>query len=236
MKQIFIPEITLNDGKIVVSDTYYTNYIINVLRYKLNDCLNLSANGKIYEVEIEKINKNNIIFSVKNITEEEKSKNKVILLQSIIKHDRFEWLLEKCVEVGVDEIYPLITNRCVVKIDDFDSKKERWDKIIFKALTQSHQSKPLQINNPVKLSDIKNLQGTKIAFDISDKNLTFDQSILHNAVSPVMVCIGPEGGFENEELILLENMGVSIYKLNLPVLRAETAAVVISAFVKMSLK
>jgi 16S rRNA (uracil1498-N3)-methyltransferase len=236
-KTIYLPKILIKNDKIELNSKYFINYIKNVLRYNLNDELNISNKNIIYETKILNISKKIIEFEViskKNV--EKFRKTKITLIQSLFSWPRLEWLFEKTIELGVDEIIFVQTERSKLKIDNWESKKERLDKIMYKALTQSHQARTIKIHEPIKLKDLKSIEGIKIIFDTKDENLTFTHTILNNSEQDVFIAIGPEGGFSDEEKAFFYNLGYKGYKMPLPILRAETASiaalVLISSFVK----
>ena len=226
MKTIYIPEISVNGDKIVIDSSYFVNYIKNVLRYNINDEINISNNGVKYNTLISKITKKIIEMDIKLKEELDiLKKRKITLIQSLFAWPRLEWLVEKSVELGVDEIIFIQTERSKLKINNWNSKKERLNKIIYKALTQSHQTLPIMINEPVKLENLDLSDGFKIIFDTKDENLTFSSSILNNSEQDIFVAIGPEGGFSDKEMIFFNDLGFKSYKIPLPILRAETAAI-----------
>ncbi len=225
-KIIYLPEITINENIMVLNSAYFINYIKNVLRFNINEEINISNNGVIYKTKISKITKKLIEFEIlsKENTKTNK-KNKITLIQSLFSWPRLEWLVEKSVELGVDEIIFIQTQRSKLKINNWNSKKERLNKIMYKALTQSHQSTLIKINEPLKADKLELNDGLKIIFDTKDENLTFTPEIINNAEQDIYVAIGPEGGFSEEEKSFFYNIGFKGYKMPLPVLRAETAAI-----------
>jgi len=225
-KTIYIPEISIDEEQIVIDSSYFVNYIKNVLRYNLNDEINITNNGVKYISKIVKITKK--IIELEIISKEDveiKKKNKITLIQSLFSWPRLEWLVEKSVELGVDEIIFVQTQRSKLKINNWQAKKERLNKIIYKALTQSHQARPIIINEPIKLAKLTLNDGIRIIFDTKNENLTFSPSILNNVKQDIYLAIGPEGGFSDEEREYFKDLGFNSYKMPLPVLRAETAAI-----------
>jgi len=225
-KTIYLPEITIENDLIDLNSAYFINYIKNVLRYKVNYELNISNKNTIYKTKIIDISKKTIKFEVlsKKIAESIK-KNRIILIQSLFSWPRLEWLVEKSIELGVEEIIFVQTERSKLKINNWTSKKERLNKIMYKALTQSHQARPVKLNEPIKLRNLNIKDGIKIIFDTKNENLTFNPTILNNTEQDIFLAIGPEGGFSNEEKSFFYNIGFTGYKMPLPILRAETAAI-----------
>ncbi len=225
-KIIYLPEINIKEDTIVLTSAYFINYIKNVLRFNINEEINISNNGVIYQTTIMKITKKLIEFKILSKEKvETNKKNKIILIQSLFSWPRLEWLVEKTVELGIDEITFIQTQRSKLKINNWESKKERLNKIMYKALTQSHQSRLVKINQPTKLNKLKLNEGLKIIFDTKNENLTFTPQIINNAKQDIFVAIGPEGGFSEEEKNFFYDIGFKGYKMPLPILRAETASI-----------
>ena len=235
-KLIYLPDIIIKKDSLELNSPYFINYIKNVLRYKEGEFLDISNENTIYTTKIDKISKKIIKFKIIDLKKDKSEKtNKIILIQSLFSWPRLEWLVEKVVELGIDEIIFIQTGRSKIKINNWEAKKERIYKIIYKALTQSHRGEWIKINPPVKLDELKLSDGFKIIFDTKDENLTFTPSILNNVKGEVYIAIGPEGGFSEDEKELFYSLGFKPYKLPLPILRAETAAIVSVAFINAKL-
>jgi 16S rRNA (uracil1498-N3)-methyltransferase len=161
----------------------------------------------------------------------------VILFQSLLAREKFEWVLQKGTEVGVTQFVPVLTERSLVRTKTIeDNKLDRWQRILTEAAEQSHRGRIPQLE-PIIPFD-------KAVLRMAD----FDRSLiaapsdgaatLHNALqgiprSPasVAVMIGPEGGFTEEEVALACEKGAVRVGLGPRILRTETAAVVACALV-----
>jgi len=229
LKQIYIAslESIISDNIVVLSDPYFVNYIKNVLRFKEGDQFILKSDLAQYSVIFDKYSKNRVFLSILDKKENlsSVSEKKVVLAPALIKLERFEWLIEKSVELGVDEIQPIITERTIIKKEEITKKGDRWDKIVFKAMTQSQRDVAPKIFTPITIKDLY-LDGTVVVLHTSEKKLTFDKNILENRAFPINIIIGPEGGFDSYEIELFESRGYIICGLNFPILRAETASIV----------
>lgn len=145
------------------------------------------------------------------------------LYQGIIKGDRWDFVLEKAGELGVARVFPMNTQRTVVKVssDRRDSKLERWAKIATSAARQSCATFCTQVMPPIDFSKaITTCEGEKFFGDL-------DGSPLHRweglAPTRISFFVGPEGGFDDRELSTLASNAHGIW-LGPRVLRAETAA------------
>ncbi len=151
----------------------------------------------------------------------------VILLQAVMKGDRFEYLVEKAVEIGVFGIIPIITERTIV--DPSPNKVERWRRIAVAAMKQSGRSylprifEPTDFTNSFELLEEKNQK--LLLFESGDNSIRslFVESQGNN--TPIYVAIGPEGDFTDEELSYAIENGFLKTTLGKRRLRSETAGI-----------
>jgi 16S rRNA (uracil1498-N3)-methyltransferase len=141
------------------------------------------------------------------------------LAMSIIQLDKFELVLQKGTELGVQSFIPLITERMEVRIERVRGKEERWRKIVLEAVKQSGRSRIPPIEPPARFEDAIARAGAKIVFD-ADVELQATQQ----PSNPATLFIGPEGGFTEHELQLARASGALFERLGPRRLRAETAA------------
>lgn len=163
----------------------------------------------------------------------------ITLYQSMLKKDNFEWVLQKCTEVGVARFVPLLTQRSLPR--DCDSirinKLARWRRIITEAAEQSHRGRIPQLQPPIKLEQgMAELEG----FDCSLMASTEAHSVsLRSCLDgcgasggvAVALLVGPEGGFTEDELEHGRASGAIPFSLGRRTLRTETAAVVASSLI-----
>ncbi len=152
----------------------------------------------------------------------------LVLAQALIKRDRFEWVVQKAVELGAAEIFPLETARSEVRLDQNrrDRKQTRWERIIQEAVKQCGRTRLPVLHTPQSLAAF--LGGCPpwcgIAFDEEGAD-TLD-TVFHGAPpSGCALLVGPEGGWDPSERLQLDAAGVRRVRLGPRVLRAETAAV-----------
>lgn len=151
---------------------------------------------------------------------------KIHLGQGVSRGDRMDMVIQKAVELGVDQITPLITERCGIKLseDRWQKKIEQWQKIVISACEQSGRNH-LPVLNPVQHLNDWITQST------SQLRLTLHphaaQSTRHLTIPPhgVRLLIGPEGGFSESEVYGTEESGFQTVKMGPRVLRTETAAI-----------
>lgn len=168
-------------------------------------------------VEIFGVEKNSVI-----------PKKEIHLFASLVKKNNFELILEKCTELGVSSFTPVISERSEKK----DFNLERGEKIIKEACEQSGRNFLPKLESPKKLEEVfsaleteKNV--TPISFDLGGEKFEANNFETKN---PIGIFIGPEGGWGEKDLEIFREKNVPLVSLeNLPVLRAETAAIVASA-------
>ena len=165
------------------------------------------------------------------------------LFQALPKGDRFENVIQKCVELGVHEIIPVITARTIVKLDEKRAarKTERWNAISLAAAKQSKRAfvpevtKPLNWNQALKsaagldkiLVPYENAQGIAHTRQVIDEV---------NPGESVGIFIGPEGGFEEKEIEQLLALGAESITLGHRILRTDTASPAILAMLMLHLE
>jgi 16S rRNA (uracil1498-N3)-methyltransferase len=140
------------------------------------------------------------------------------LAMSIIQLDKFELVLQKATELGVQSFIPLITDRMEVRIERVRGKEERWRKIVLEAVKQSGRSKIPPIEPPASFDDAIRREGSRIVFDADAPSSTTDNR------QPATIFIGPEGSFTERELELARASKATFERLGPRRLRAETAA------------
>lgn len=221
------------DLEILDSDKHH---IINVMRMNKYDKFIIVYGEIMYECEINYIDKKDVKYNVIRKIEKNKIKNIVVKMAvSLIKEQKFDYLIQKITEIGVDEIIPITSDRSIIKINskDFDKKKIRYNRIIKEASEQSHR-----INIPVMddLRDIDYLIENKcdlnILFTVNESSINVKDIFNKNKkCGTLLLVIGPEGGFsKREEQKLIDNGFISA-SLGDNVLRSETAALYVMSIV-----
>ncbi|AKX33996.1 16S rRNA (uracil1498-N3)-methyltransferase [Spiroplasma litorale] len=215
--------------KFILKDNDF-HHIKNVIRLKENEKVTIVYMNDKYICKILNFDQNQCnlkILEVLNITKS--NKPIVNLFCGIIREQKWDYLLQKTTELGVNNIYPVIFKRSIIKIEPKDEVKKitRWQNIV---LTASKQTKSTNIPTvmPIirNLDDVicKNADLNIICYE-NEKNTTL-KSLISNkkdSFNSINILIGPEGGFENYEVKLLEEANYNIVTLGSNILRAETA-------------
>jgi len=171
---------------------------------------------------------------------------KVTLALAIFKFDRMEWAIEKCTEIGVAQIIPVVARRTDAHLAVAAGKRhERWLRIARQAAEQSRRTSPPEIMVPIKLKELgsagaspaslvetgKPAADTPIAHVVlaeSEANTTL-RDVLPPSASEAVLAVGPEGGWTDDELRWFRESGWTAASLGETILRAETAAIVATA-------
>lgn len=212
------------------------NHIKNVLRMTNGEELLISdGQGKDYCCIITNLSDDEI---VAKITEENAERtelsSKFVLFQGLPKSDKMELIVQKAVELGAYEIVPFKAKRCVVKLDDkkADSKIKRWQSISESAAKQSKRGIIPNVHEVMTFKDAVEYAKT---FDISVipyenfKDMTATREVM-DKIGPDMkvgIFIGPEGGFDSEEVDYAFQNGIHPISLGKRILRTETAGLAI---------
>jgi len=149
----------------------------------------------------------------------------LILCQAISKGERFEWVLQKGTELGVTTFQPIITLRTVRKKPG-TGRWQRWRRIIREAAEQSGRGRLPQLLEPISFEEaLTDVQGLGLLPAVMAK--TPARAALSAAFWPLTLFVGPEGGFDPEEVALARAAGIIPVTLGPRILRTETAAIVL---------
>lgn len=152
----------------------------------------------------------------------------VTLALSIFKFDRMEWAIEKCTELGVTRIVPVIARRTETHLAAAAAKRvERWRRIALQATEQSRRTSPPEISPPLKLRDAAALPGSlRILLSEGEPDAMLKDVVQSGSGDGVVIlALGPEGGWTDAELKLFQESGWISASLGNTILRAETAAI-----------
>lgn len=224
------PEFIKTDIITIGEDEF--NHLVHVMRKKNGDLIMVvDGKGNAYEAIILDIHKKQ---AEAKILKKHKNHNepdiKLTLAVALLKNpSKYDFLVEKTVEIGVSEIVPIFTERTIPK----HAKTERWQKLAIAAMKQCGRAFLPKITEPVNFNDLIANSGTsseKIILHNNNskyKSHTFN-SLLTKKFKDSLILIGPEGGFTDEEVEFAVNSGFHIVSLGTRRLRTETAAIVAS--------
>jgi 16S rRNA (uracil1498-N3)-methyltransferase len=155
----------------------------------------------------------------------------VTLLLSIFKFDRMEWAIEKCTELGVSRMIPVIARRTDAHLASAAVKRvERWRRIALQAAEQSRRAAPPEISAPVSLKQaIARPEGLRIVLSESETQAHLRDILRSRSSEEITLAIGPEGGWAEDELEIFRDAEWISASLGQTILRAETAAIAATA-------
>jgi 16S rRNA (uracil1498-N3)-methyltransferase len=156
------------------------------------------------------------------------------LVLAIFKFDRMEWAIEKCTELGIRRILPVIARRTDAHLGSAAGKRaERWQRVAQQASEQSRRASIPRINEPASLKNVLTEQADhRIVLSEAEKEISLRNALeSYRSNESVLLAIGPEGGWTEEELSLFAENGWMSASLGETILRAETAAIAATAIV-----
>jgi 16S rRNA (uracil1498-N3)-methyltransferase len=202
----------------------------NVLRKSAGDeCYAVDGAGHEYVIEIQSVQSKEVVCAIKDASFRIRELPFTLTVAAaLIKPDHFEWMLEKCVELGVTSFVPLKTSRS--HAEPGPNRMNRWRKILLSAMKQSRRS-VLPGINPCRT--FQSIIGDAPKYD---QSLIFHESSVdclsrHRVQYPVqpeseiLIMTGPEGGFTETEITIARDHGCAVLSLGVRRLRSETATV-----------
>ena len=211
------------------------HHIINVMRMKLNDKIEIVYNEKVYMCEINDISKKDVSYSVKDIIDvNNELPLKVTIAVSLVNEKKLDFILQKCTELGVYDFILVNSDRSKIKIDGKEKKKiERWNTITKEAAEQSHRNiKPI-VRDIMSINDVSKLDyDLKLTCSTKENEKTI-KNVLQNSTNcdRIIIVVGPEGGLTVSEEEKLEKNGFIPVTLGNLILRTETVPMYIMSLI-----
>lgn len=232
MQRYFVTEKRDQSFFLGLDDSYH---ILTVMRMTLGDVIEVVFEEQLYLCKIKKIDKKQVEASIiKRVEENKQQKPYVILAQALVKEAKMDFILQKTTELGVDAILPFEATRSIIKLDGKKEKKQdRWQKIVKEASEQSKRTKipeVLPVTTIDKLCKVDCELKLLCTVNEMSKNL---KRVLQNeqGYDRIIIVIGPEGGFTNEEEKQLMEAGYLSTSLGELVLRTETAGLYVMSVI-----
>lgn len=224
------------------------NHIRNVLRMKKGEqillCTGQEGDPVEYLCEIDEIRSDEVFARILDLQKNARElPADLYLFQALPKGDRFENVIQKCVELGVHEIIPVVTARTIVKLDEKRAAKktDRWNSISLAAAKQSKRSFVPAVRMPVNWSGALEMASGLDRILVPYENaqgIEYTRRAI-GEVRPgekVGIFIGPEGGFEEKEIGQLQGAGAHSITLGHRILRTDTASMAILAMLMLHLE
>ena len=221
----------INDNQVL--DEYASHHLSKVLRFPQGQEITLfNGDGNDYQASVLSVKKQcevRISSCTPNLSE---SKLNLTLAQGVAKGEKMDFLMQKAVELGVNQIIPIFTERCVVRLkaEKLNKRMQHWRKIIIGACEQSGRSVVPKLLNPLDLTDLmaRDCPQVFVLHHRAQKSLLeFDQP------NQATILIGPEGGLSDDEIAYTVQQGAQPLLLGSRVLRTETASLAAIANMQM---
>lgn len=221
------------------------NHMKNVLRMKLHEKAEISdGESRTYLCEVEAYEEDVAILHIlEEMEADTEPASKLYLFQGLPKSDKMELIVQKAVELGVYQVIPVAMKRSVVRLDDKKAAKkaERWNSIAESAAKQAGRSRipevtmPLSYNEALKMAE--ELDVTLLPYELAG-GMEVTREVIRQIKSgqSVGIFIGPEGGFEPEEVDAAVSMGAKVITLGRRILRTETAGLATLAVLMFELE
>lgn len=215
----------LNVGGRIELDDEAGHYVRSVLRLKQDQHIVLfNGQGGEYVGRFSEVSRKQVRVEIDSFSSRDvESPLKVNLGMGISRGDRMDWAVQKAVELGVSQLTPLLTERCVTKLND-DKKQQRlqhWQHIVQHAAEQSGRTRLPLMSDIVELSEwLNQQQGLRVFLDPYAEHALID---LQPENQRVTLLSGPEGGFAEQERQLAKAAGFIPVRMGARILRTETA-------------
>ena len=243
MYHFFVDSSAIGEGKVRITGADL-NHMKNVLRMKPGEAVLISdGTGKDYNCQVETYTEGEGILGI--LSENEDSRelpSRIWLFQGLPKSDKMEVIIQKAVELGAAGVIPVATRNAVVKLDakKAESKVRRWQAIAESAAKQSKRSYIPQVGAVMSLKEAfsyieeQKFDLCMIPYEL-EKGMDGTKQVLSRLASgqQIAVFIGPEGGFDEEEIRLALEKNVIPVSLGKRILRTETAGPTILALLMM---
>lgn len=242
MKKIFIP--TPLD-EIIELPKDVTHHVLHVFRHNIEKPITVTGSDNrcgTYQITEEvdgKAQAKLIEYVDANL-----ASYRTILVQSLLKGEKLEWVLQKATELNVDTIYLVPTANCVAKYDEkkLQSKVNRWEKIMLEAAQQCGRNQLPTLVVGETLLQVLTIEADAlklVAYENEDGHTikTALQSVHTNqTITDILICVGPEGGYQEKEINAIIESGGKSVSLGNTILRAETAAIGSLAMIQYELE
>ncbi|MGX9419254.1 16S rRNA (uracil(1498)-N(3))-methyltransferase [Vibrio sp. RC27] len=224
--RIYHPSLIDSQQQVSLSDDA-VGHIGRVLRMGVGQAITLfDGSGREFNASLVEVSKKSIIAQIEQINERNvESPLDLHLGQVISRGDKMDFTIQKAVELGVNTITPLLSERCGVKLDQkrFDKKRQQWEKIIIGACEQCGRNSVPQIRPIMSLEDWCSETTEALKLNLHPR-AQYSINTLPQPVNKVRLLVGPEGGLSDTEIAMTRNYHFEETLLGPRVLRTETAA------------
>lgn len=214
-------------------DAGETHHLRDVLRLGVGDAVYVfDGEGREYEAKVASVTKREAVLRIIRIVEPSapESPLDLTIAAAVTPAEKFDLAVEKAVELGVRSFIPLITDRTEVKASVAARRLERWRRIAFEAAKQCGRAVLMKIDEPLVFAEVfDRVAGGRIIL-FSERGGSRIEDIQPGV--PLTLIYGPKGGWADAELELAETKKAAVVTLGGRILRAETAAIALTAIIQ----
>ena len=203
----------------------HARHLTQVLRAQVGQEFDISTGKEVRRGRISGITADRVEFELGEVVAQSAGTAITVAL-SIFKFDRMEWAIEKCTELGVERIIPVIAGRTEPHLAAAASKRvERWRRIARQAAEQSRRVSPPDISAPLKFDHLVAMTvDSRIVLAEAEEKLSLKDAVRQDMGS-VLLAFGPEGGWKPQEIAAFRDGGWISASLGDTILRTETAVI-----------
>jgi 16S rRNA (uracil1498-N3)-methyltransferase len=205
----------------------HAGHLMRVLRARVGQEFDIVTGAATRRGRVTSITEDRVAFELGEIIPGNATA-KLTLVLAVFKFDRMEWAIEKCTELGVARIIPVIARRTEAHLASAALKRvQRWRRIVLQASEQSRRMAPPEIADPIKLRDAVSSSCVLRILLAESEQQTMLRDVLaaNEPANGIVLAVGPEGGWTEDELQLFRNERWIFASLGRTILRAETAAI-----------
>ena len=229
MRRFFAPKKSFRDGLVTLSEEE-SHHLRDVLRLGVGDDVHIyDGEGREFAACVTSVHKHKATLRIGDEVppSSPESPLALTLAAALLKGDKFDLVVQKAAELGVTKLVPLYSVRCAVRKTDISNRMVRWHRIAQASTRQSGRAQNMKIADPEGLREFLEVcdpestilfserDGRRLPQDFAGKKMT--------------ALVGPEGGWDDAELEFAKSLGLKIVTLGGRVVRAETAAIAVTA-------
>jgi 16S rRNA (uracil1498-N3)-methyltransferase len=231
-RRFFVKEVAQGRAEVAGDQAHH---LARVLRVESGQLYEISDNQQVYLAAVEAVRKDLVSFAIVERIETAAPAVHATLFASLVKFDRFEWMLEKATELGVDRIVPVQAERSEKGLlAAARNRLERWQRVVREASEQSRRDYLPQVSEPIPFADALAM-AADYRYVLEEAGARSLLSLLPPSRAPadrVALFVGPEGGWTDRDRQAFQSSGWTPASLGRDILRAETAAIAAIAIVQ----
>ncbi|HXF14610.1 MAG TPA: RsmE family RNA methyltransferase [Terriglobales bacterium] len=203
----------------------HARHLAQVLRAQVGQEFDISTGAEVRRGKVINMEAGRVEFELGELISQPEQAQITVAI-SIFKFDRMEWAIEKCTELGVARIVPVIAGRTEKHLAGAAAKRvDRWRRVVQQAAEQSRRSSSPEIAEPIKFKELLAVRGeTRILLSEVEQEVMLKDA-MPQAARSALLAFGPEGGWTEQELGAFREAGWTSASLGNTILRVETAVI-----------